>query len=226
MYKNLFSFFFILLLINLIKSKPDSKNEKTEITSEYIKQNFSYLSSKSNLINSFSKIYKAGQISLLNEFISLLNENKINFISEYETFYQKKHKSLERVYNKLKYKDETNIKRLSPAFEWAETERVVIFHIKHSALLSSLSCPFVDDEKFVIRKNKQDIHYEAKCILDNNYLIFNLDLRLYSFVSDLHTKEIQRGETYYVINKKNNEEWNGRLVEAGNKLPENSLKMF
>jgi len=226
MYKNLFSFFFILLLINLIKSKPDSKNEKTEITSEYIKQNFSYLSSKSNLINSFSKIYKAGQISLLNEFISLLNENKINFISEYETFYQKKHKSLERVYNKLKYKDETNIKRLSPAFEWAETERVVIFHIKHSALLSSLSCPFVDDEKFVIRKNKQDIHYEAKCILDNNYLFFNLDLRLYSFVSDLHTKEIQRGETYYVINKKNNEEWNGRLVEAGNKLPENSLKMF
>ena len=226
MYKNLFSFFFILLLINLIKSKPDSKNEKTEITSEYIKQNFSYLSSKSNLINSFSKVYKAGQISLLNEFISLLNENKINFISEYETFYQKKHKSLERVYNKLKYKDETNIKRLSPAFEWAETERVVIFHIKHSALLSSLSCPFVDDEKFVIRKNKQDIHYEAKCILDNNYLFFNLDLRLYSFVSDLHTKEIQRGETYYVINKKNNEEWNGRLVEAGNKLPENSLKMF
>ena len=226
MFKNFFSFFFILLLINQIKSKSDTRNEKIEITSEYIKQNFSYLSSKSNLINSFSKIYKAGQLSLLNEFISLLNEHKINFISEYETFYQKKHKILERIYNKLKYKDETNIKRLSPAFEWAETERVVIFHIKHSALLSSLSCPFVDDEKFVIRKNKQDIHYEAKCILDNNYLFFNLDLRLYSFVSDLHTKEIQRGETYYVINKKNNEEWNGRLVEAGNKLPENSLKMF
>ena len=226
MYKNFISFFFILLLINQIKSKSDSKNEKIEITSEYIKQNFSYLSSKSNLLNSFSKIYKAGQISLLNEFISLLNEHKINFISEFETFYQKKRKTLERVYNKLKYKDETNIKRISPAFEWAETERVVIFHIKHSALLSSLSCPFVDDEKFVIRKNKQDIHYEAKCILDNNYLFFNLDLRLYSFVSDLHTKEIQRGETYYVINKKNNEEWNGRLIEAGNKLPENSLKLF
>ncbi len=89
-----------------------------------------------------------------------------------------------------------------------------------------MSCPFVDDEKFVIRKNKQDIHYEAKCILDNNYLFFNLDLRLYSFVTEIQSKEVQRGETQYVINKKNNEEWDGRLIEAGNKLPENSLKMF
>ena len=120
--------------------------------SEYITDNFSYLSEKSNLINSFYKIYKTGNLTLLEEFFILLNNHKINFNSEFETFFQKKHKGLERVYNKLKYKDEINIKRLSPAFEWAETERVVIFHIKHSSLLSSLSCPFVDDEKFVIRK--------------------------------------------------------------------------
>ena len=219
------SIFFILILINFTKSKPDSKYNK-DITSEYITDNFSYLSEKSNLINSFYKIYKTGNLTLLEEFFILLNNHKINFNSEFETFFQKKHKGLERVYNKLKYKDEINIKRLSPAFEWAETERVVIFHIKHSSLLSSLSCPFVDDEKFVIRKNKQDIHYEAKCILDNNYLFFNLDLRLYSFVTEIQSKEVQRGETQYVINKKNNEEWDGRLIEAGNKLPENSLKMF
>ena len=222
MKKFLFSAFIILLLFNLIVSKSD----KIQITSDSIKTNFLELSKKSNLIQSFNKIFKSGQIPLLKEFISLLDKNRINFISEYETFYQKKIKTLERIYNKLKYKDETNIKRLSPAFEWAETERVVIFHIKHSALLSSLSCPFVDDEKFVIRKNKQDIHYEAKCILDNNYLFFNLDLRLYSFVTEIQSKEVQRGETQYVINKKNNEEWDGRLIEAGNKLPENSLKMF
>ena len=89
-----------------------------------------------------------------------------------------------------------------------------------------MSCPFVDDEKFVIRKNQQDIHYEAKCIMDNNYLFFNLDLKLYSFVSNIQTKEVQRGETYYVINKKNSAEWDGRLIEAGNKLPENSMKLF
>ncbi len=75
-------------------------------------------------------------------------------------------------------------------------------HIKHSALLSSLSCPFVDDEKRVIRKNQQDIHYEAKCILDNNYLFFNLDLKLYSLVSNIQNREVQRGETRYIINKK------------------------
>ena len=222
---SLLSIFFILILINFINSKPDSKYNK-DITSEYITDNFSYLSEKSNLINSFYKIYKTGNLTLLEEFFILLNNHKINFNSEFETFFQKKHKGLERVYNKLKYKDEINIKRLSPAFEWAETERVVIFHIKHSSLLSSLSCPFVDDEKFVIRKNKQDIHYEGKCILDNNYLFFNLDLRLYSFVTEIQSKEVQRGETQYVINKKNNEEWDGRLIEAGNKLPENSLKMF
>ena len=152
--KKIFTSLFLFLLFNLIKTKPDSKKEKIPITSEYIKNNFNKLSEKSNLIDSFQKIFKTGQISLLDEFISLLKENKINFNSEFETFYQKKHKTLERIYNKLKYKDEINIKRLSPAFEWAETERVVIFHIKHSALLSSLSCPFVDDEKFVIRSNQ------------------------------------------------------------------------
>ena len=213
--------FFILLFNSIV-----SKNDKIQITSDYIKNNFLELSKKSNLLSSFNKIFKSGQIILLKEFISLLDKNKINFISEYESFYQKKIKTLERIYNKLKYKDETNLKRLSPAFEWAETERVVIFHIKHSALLNSLSCPFVDDEKLVIRNNKQDIHYEAKCILDNNYLFFNLDLRLYKYVTSIETKEVQRGETYYLINKKDNEEWDGRLLEGGYKLPDNSMKLF
>ena len=224
--KNNFFYFFLILIIYITQSKQDSRNSKIEITLDYIKENFNTLSEKYNLINSFTKIYKTGKMDLLDNFLSLLKKHKINFNSEFETFYQKRHKTLERIYNKLKYKDETSIKRLSPAFEWAETERVVIFHIKHSSRLNSLSCPFVDDEKFVIRKNQQDIHYEAKCIMDNNYLFFNLDLKLYSFVTDIQRKEIQRGETYYVINKKNSAEWDGRLIEAGNKLPENSMKLF
>ena len=224
--KNNFFYFFLILIIYITQSKQDSRNIKIEITYDYIKENFNTLSEKYNLINSFTKIYKTGKMDLLDNFLSLLKKHKINFNSEFETFYQKRHKTLERIYNKLKYKDETSIKRLSPAFEWAETERVVIFHIKHSSRLNSLSCPFVDDEKFVIRKNQQDIHYEAKCIMDNNYLFFNLDLKLYSFVTDIQRKEIQRGETYYVINKKNSAEWDGRLIEAGNKLPENSMKLF
>ena len=224
--KNNFFYFFLILIIYITQSKQDSRNNKIEITSDYITENFKQLSEKNNLINSFTKIYKTGKMHLLDNFLSLLKQNKINFNSEFEKFYQKSHKTLERIYNKLKYKDETSIKRLSPAFEWAETERVVIFHIKHSSRLNSLSCPFVDDEKFVIRKNQQDIHYEAKCIMDNNYLFFNLDLKLYSYVIDIQRKEVQRGETYYVLNKKNNEEWDGRLIEAGNKLPENSMKLF
>ena len=224
--KNNFFYFFLILIIYITQSKQDSRNSKIAITLDYIKENFNTLSEKYNLINSFTRIYKTGKMDLLDNFLSLLKKHKINFNSEFEAFYQKRHKTLERIYNKLKYKDETSIKRLSPAFEWAETERVVIFHIKHSSRLNSLSCPFVDDEKFVIRKNQQDIHYEAKCIMDNNYLFFNLDLKLYSFVTDIQRKEIQRGETYYVINKKNSEEWDGRLIEAGNKLPENSMKLF
>ena len=224
--ENNFFYFFLILIIYITQSKQDSRNSKIEITYDYIKENFNTLSEKYNLINSFTRIYKTGKMDLLDNFLSLLKKHKINFNSEFETFYQKRHKTLERIYNKLKYKDETSIKRLSPAFEWAETERVVIFHIKHSSRLNSLSCPFVDDEKFVIRKNQQDIHYEAKCIMDNNYLFFNLDLKLYYFVTDIQRKEIQRGETYYVINKKNSAEWDGRLIEAGNKLPENSMKLF
>ena len=215
---------FILLFIYLTKSlKLENKLEKDR---EYIFKNFENLSKKSNLVQSFIKISNLGNIILLEEFISKLKENKIDFNSEFESFYQKNHKTLEKVFNRLKYKDDINIKKISPAFEWAENERYVILHIKHSALLSSLSCPFVDDEKLVVRKNKQDIHYEAKCILDNNYLFFSLDLKLYSLVSNIQNKEVQRGETRYLINKKHNEEWDGRLIEAGTRLPENSLKMY
>ena len=203
--------------------KLENKLEKDR---EYIFKNFENLSKKSNLVQSFIKISNLGNIILLEEFISKLKENKIDFNSEFESFYQKNHKTLEKVFNRLKYKDDINIKKISPAFEWAENERYVILHIKHSALLSSLSCPFVDDEKLVVRKNKQDIHYEAKCILDNNYLFFSLDLKLYSLVSNIQNKEVQRGETRYLINKKHNEEWDGRLIEAGTRLPENSLKMY
>ena len=218
------SFLITLFSIYLISSSKITN--PTEIDSNYITENFNELSKKSNLIQSFSKISKSGNMTLLEDFLLLLDKSKIDFNTEFEAFYQKKHKTLEKVYNKLKYKDEINLKRIAPAFEWAENERFVILHIKHSALLSSLSCPFVDDEKLVIRKNQQDIHYEAKCILDNNYLFFNLDLKLYSLVSNIQNKEVQRGETRYIINKKNSGEWDGRLIEAGNRLPDNSLKMY
>ena len=222
--KKIFLFYFLIIyLINLFFQE---NNEGEVLDSNYIQQNFASLSKKSNLVSSFTKIFNAGNITLLEYFLSELKQNKIEFNSEFETFYQKKHKSFERVYNKLKYKDEINIKKIQPAFEWAENERFVILHVKHSALLNSLSCPFVDDEKLVIRKNKQDIHYEAKCILDNSYLFFNLDLRLYKLVSDIQNKEVQRGETQFLIKKKIDEEWDGRLIEGGNRLPENSLKMY
>jgi len=217
---------YILIIYSLYFIISVKIEKPTEIDLDYITENFDNLSQKSNLVQSFTKISNSGNITLMETFLSKLKEKKIDFNSEYETFYQKKHKTLERIYNRLKYKDEINIKRIAPAFEWAENERFVIMHIKHSALLSSLSCPFVDDEKLVIRKNQQDIHYEAKCILDNSYLFFSLDLKLYSLVTKIQNKEVQRGETRFLINKKKNEEWDGRLLEGGTRLPENSLKMY
>ena len=217
---------FILIIYSLYFIISVKIEKPTEIDLDYITENFDNLSQKSNLVQSFTKISNSGNITLMETFLSKLKEKKIDFNSEYETFYQKKHKTLERIYNRLKYKDEINIKRIAPAFEWAENERFVIMHIKHSALLNSLSCPFVDDEKLVIRKNQQDIHYEAKCILDNSYLFFSLDLKLYSLVTKIQNKEVQRGETRFLINKKKNEEWDGRLLEGGTRLPENSLKMY
>ena len=217
---------YILIIYSLYFIISVKIEKPTKIDLDYITENFDNLSQKSNLVQSFTKISNSGNITLMETFLSKLKEKKIDFNSEYETFYQKKHKTLERIYNRLKYKDEINIKRIAPAFEWAENERFVIMHIKHSALLSSLSCPFVDDEKLVIRKNQQDIHYEAKCILDNSYLFFSLDLKLYSLVTKIQNKEVQRGETRFLINKKKNEEWDGRLLEGGTRLPENSLKMY
>ena len=210
--------------INNIMNQESSKN--IIIDDQYIQNNFQSLSRKENLMDSIKKISKSGNYTLLTLFLDMLNSKNINFQKEYQNFIQKKHMQFEKIFNKLKYKDETSIKRISPAFEWAENERVVLMYIKHSSLLNSLSCPYVDGEKLVIRKNNQDIHYEAKCILDNNYMFFNLDLKLFGQVEKIEKQKAERGETRYVIKKKVNVEWDGKLTERGYKLPENSSKMF
>ncbi len=111
------SFLIILFSFYLISSSKITN--PTEIDSNYITENFNELSKKSNLIQSFTKISKSGNMTLLEDFLLLLEKNKIDFNTEFEAFYQKKHKTLEKVYNKLKYKDEINLKRIAPAFEWA-----------------------------------------------------------------------------------------------------------
>ena len=40
------------------------------------------------------------------------------------------------------------------------------------------------------------------------------------------TKEIKKGETYYLINEKDKEEWVGWLFEGVYILPDNFLKIF
>ena len=59
---------------------------------------------------------------------------------------------------------------------------IYLLYLKKSSkidkpFLSSLSCPYVDDEKLLIRKNKQDIHYVGKMyyknLFDKNFIEYS-----------------------------------------------------
>ena len=192
---------------------------------DLILKNYSLSSSSANLESAFTSLLKSGNFSSVEKFILKLKESKINFIEHFAEAKNKYLFNLNKVYDKLKYYDQKKIYRMSPAFEWSENRYDINLIIKHSAYLNSLACVHVDDEKMTIRKNQKNVHYEAKCILNNEYIHFELELKLYAEVREVLKPTVERGQTSFRIVKKVMDIWD-RLIEPGNKMPENSFRLF
>ena len=92
-------------------------------------------------------------------------------------------------------------------------------------MLNSLACPEVDDEKMTIKKDKRTIHYEARCLMSDYQMKFDLTLKLFDRVTKVERQNKERGQTKFSIEKEQKEEWS-RLLKPGERLPENSSKMY
>ena len=210
--------FIFLLIFSLIKSKE-------EISQNYIDENFKEISKKENLEESLLTIINNGDYEILKYYLQKLKENKINYDLSLENSIHKKVESMSNIFNKLKYEDEIGIKVVSPAFEWTEGNYQVVLNIKYSSMLNSFACPHVDDEKFIVLKDRKNIRYEARCLLSDYQMKFLLELRLYAEVEDPDKLMSERGTTIVNLRKVNKVEW-GRLLDIGYSLPENCFKMY
>lgn len=211
----------ICLLVILIISSVSAQ----AIDKQFIDNNFSLFSKKDNLLPSIVKLVNLGKLDILKYYLNKLSDNHINFQDELEEAFNRKMTKLNSVFNKLKYKDEYGIQKVTPAFEWAENKYSVLINVKYSNMLNSLACPEVDDEKMIIKKDKRTIHYEARCLMSDYQMKFDLTLKLFDKVIKVERQNKERGQTKFSIEKEQKEEWS-RLLKPGERLPENSSKMY
>ena len=217
---NVYGLFILLIFfICLAKGKEQQVNE------QFIDNNFDLISKKENILTSIIKLINLGQLDILKYYLKKLASNKINFKEELDEAINRKMTKLHSVFNKLKYKDEYGIQKVAPAFEWAENKYSVHLNIKYSNMLNSLACPEVDDEQLTIKKDKRTIHYEARCLMSDYQMKFDLKLTLFSKVTKIERQNKERGQTKFSLEKETKDDW-GRLLKPGERLPENSSKMY
>ena len=209
----------LLLLLIICSITAQTIDEK------FIDHNFNLFSKEDNLLPSIVKLVNLGKLDILKYYLNKLSDHHIKFHDELEEAFNRKMTKLNSVFNKLKYKDEYGIQKVTPAFEWAENKYSVLINVKYSNMLNSLACPEVDDEKMTIKKDKRTIHYEARCLMSDYQMKFDLTLKLFDRVTKIERQNKERGQTKFSIEKEQKEEWS-RLLKPGERLPENSSKMY
>ena len=188
----------------------------------FINNNIERLTLRSNIRGTIYKLINNGDMNVLKHYLNALRERKVNYNNELDDAVNTKLNMIHGVYNKLKYKDEYGIQKLSPAFMWYEDLYTVKLTIQHSSSFGMTQCNEVDGEEFIIRKDKQNIIYRAKCVVSGYQIKYELKLKLYKKVKLIRNEIKERGQTIYYIEKDiTNEMWD-RLQPAGERLPENS----
>ena len=192
------------------------------IDNTFIDNNFNRLAQHNNIRNSIYKLINNGDMNVLKYYLNKLKQHKINYNNELDDAVNTKLNMIHGVYNKLKYKDEYGVQKLSPAFTWYEDLYIVKLAIQHSSSFGMTQCNEVDGEEFIIRKDKQNIIYRSKCVVSGYQIKYELKLKLYKKVKLIRNEIKERGQTIYYIEKDiTNEMWD-RLQPAGERLPENS----
>lgn len=218
----------LLLVIQMIIASDDGSPRifiklNQNAKQVYIEQHYNEM--VSNLEEYLSIMINKGDLNTLQYFINELKKKKTSYKTELNKAMNQKIKKIETIYKKLKYKDTVGMQTASPSFEWAENKFNVMINIFYSAKLNSISCPEIDNPKFVIKKDKQKIHFEGKCILEEHQIHFVLDLTLYDNISKVESTKIERGVYKVVLQKDVQSEWD-RLLKGGERLPSNSFKMY
>ena len=183
---------------------------------------FNYILSESNSYDSINKtinsLINKGEYSNLEKYLDELKLKNISFIDSLSNNINNKIKLIKNIGKQLSLLSTTNVRLVTPAFQWRETEWRIDLDIYFSHRSTAPGCSELDHYDTKLINNNMTFHFEGNCTLGDDELYFNLTLNLYRKIKNIQKINVSRKLVHITMTKEYGQYWN-RLLKEGEDNP-------
>jgi len=156
-----------------------------------------------------------GDYSNLDTYLSDLNTKNISFIEILTENINNKIKLMKELGKNLSKISKTNIRVITPAYRWGETDRDIFLEIFYSHRMAIPSCGELDYQNIELLNDNMTFHFEGNCTMGDDELFFNLTLDLPKQIEKYEITQQSRKQLGITLKKKERAYWN-KLTENKN----------
>ena len=156
-----------------------------------------------------------GDYSNLDTYLSDLNTKNISFIEILTENINNKVKLMKELGKNLSKISKTNIRVITPAYRWGETDRDIFLEIFYSHRMAIPSCGELDYQNIELLNDNMTFHFEGNCTMGDDELFFNLTLDLPKQIEKYEITQQSRKQRGITLKKKERAYWN-KLTENKN----------
>ena len=156
-----------------------------------------------------------GDYSNLDIYLSDLNTKNISFIEILTENINNKVKLMKELGKNLSKISKTNIRVITPAYRWGETDRDIFLEIFYSHRMAIPSCGELDYQNIELLNDNMTFHFEGNCTMGDDELFFNLTLDLPKQIEKYEITQQSRKQLGITLKKKERAYWN-KLTENKN----------
>ena len=156
-----------------------------------------------------------GDYSNLDTYLSDLNTKNISFIEILTENINNKVKLMKELGKNLSKISKTNIRVITPAYRWGETDRDIFLEIFYSHRMAIPSCGELDYQNIELLNDNMTFHFEGNCTMGDDELFFNLTLDLPKQIEKYEITQQSRKQLGITLKKKERAYWN-KLTENKN----------
>ena len=156
-----------------------------------------------------------GDYSNLDTYLSDLNTKNISFIEILTENINNKIKLMKELGKNLSKISKTNIRVITPAYRWGETDRDIFLEIFYSHRMAIPSCGELDYQNIELLNDNMTFYFEGNCTMGDDELFFNLTLDLPKQIEKYEITQQSRKQLGITLKKKERAYWN-KLTENKN----------
>ena len=156
-----------------------------------------------------------GDYSNLDTYLSDLNTKNISFIEILTENINNKVKLMKELGKNLSKISKTNIRVITPAYRWGETDRDIFLEIFYSHRMAIPSCGELDYQNIELLNDNMTFHFEGNCTMGDDELFFNLTFDLPKQIEKYEITQQSRKQLGITLKKKERAYWN-KLTENKN----------